>query len=799
MTSTSDRFTLRFVKLFPLACVFLTLAATRGADPRVSNRPPAPDEVGYRPADGATNPLNPPSFIWLHEPAAVTYDFECSPDPDFKSAVARSNIPWNTWTPGEPLDPGKFHWRYRFRNGAGATSAWSVVRTVTVPASAAVFPMPDRSRQKERVPQGHPRLFLRPEDVSGLRELAAGREKAKFEALRAEAERLIRNGPTPEPEHLGSARDKNNPEMVKYWWPNRTQTEKACMEAETLAFVYLMSGERKYGEAARRWVLHLASWNPDGPTNFKLNCEAGKPMLFRPARAYDWAWDMFSEEDRAKIRAITSRRIKDAWESGEIARGTGHLNRPFNSHGNRVWHKVGEAGIAFLGEIPEAATWLDYAVNKFYSCYPVWADDDGGWHEGVSYWSGYMTKAVWWLQVAESALGIDGLKKPFFARVGDYPLYIAPPGSPNSGFGDLSHNPPGTGTASFMEYHIRMRGAQPDGRQAGYWRWWMDQWKTRPTGGILGFLYAAKLPPAPAPTPPNDLPLSKVFHGIGVASLHTSLLDSKDDVHFLMKSSPFGSQSHGHNPHNSFQLNAYGDALLTPCVYRDLHGSKFHYGWAHSSVAQNAVLVNGQGQIKHSAAPHGRIAESEFSPGLDYICGDATAAYGPLLKRYERRVAFLKGPQPIIVIYDDLVAASPATFQFMLHGLAEFDVDAQAGALKLSRPKAGLVVRYLSPAPLEFRQWDGYNPPPSRPFPNQWHVEASSAGKRSELGMLTLLVPHRAGAGPELGEIKRLESGTAIGLDAVVDGQPRRVLFRKHGAAAGGMNGEEFPGPVFAR
>ena len=35
------------------------------------------------------------------------------------------------------------------------------------------------------------------------------------------------------------------------------------------------------------------------------------------------------------------------------------------------------------------------AVNKFYAAYPVWSDDDGGWHEGVSYWAGYMSKAVW--------------------------------------------------------------------------------------------------------------------------------------------------------------------------------------------------------------------------------------------------------------------------------------------------------------------------------------------------------------------------------------------------------------------
>ena len=503
--------------------------------------------------------------------------------------------------------------------------------------------------------------------------------------------------------HRGSARDKEDLEAIKYWWPNREQTERACKEAETLAFVYLLSQDRKYGEAARRWVLHLASWDPDGPTNFRLNCEAGKPMLYRPARAYDWAHDTFTPADREKIRASTLRRVSDAWESGEIARGTGHLNSPYGSHANRIWHKVGEAGIAFLGEIPEAETWLDYAVNKFYGCYPVWADDDGGWHEGVSYWSGYMGKAVWWLQVAHSALGIDGLQKPFFAQVGDYPLYIAPPGSPNSGFGDLAYRPPSSGVGGFMEYHIRVKGSQPDGRHAAYWRWWTERWGMQGQGGILGFLYAASLPPLPAAKPPEDLPPSKVFRGIGVASLHTTLLDSRDDVHFLFKSSPFGTQSHGHNPHNTFQLNAYGDALLTTCVYRDLHGSKFHYQWAHSTVAHNGVLVDGQGQTKHTPAPHGRIVDSRFTPEWDYVVGDATLAYGDRLTRYQRHVVFVKGSAtdsrtgPYVVLYDDLEAKSPATFQFLLHGLRAFEVDEAKQQLSVQQPHAGVDVQYLVP------------------------------------------------------------------------------------------------------
>ncbi|MBI3464292.1 MAG: DUF4962 domain-containing protein [Planctomycetes bacterium] len=757
---------------------FLAFTAS-AAELSVSNRLPNPNEIGYRPADRATVTLNPPSFIWLHEPQAASYTIQWATQQDFGNADTVSGFVWNTYTHNAPMAPGTYFWRYRFVTADGRQSNWSTVRRVTVPANAEAFPLPTRAQQRQRVPAGHPRLFLRPEDLPRLREQAAGKLAGAFAKLQAEADRIIEAGPTPEPVHMGSARNKEDAEAVKYWWPNREQTERACKEAETLAFVYLITQDKKYGEAARRWVLHLASWNPDGPTNFRLNCEAAKPMLFRPPRAYDWAHDMFTPAEREQIHAITRRRVQDAWESGEVGHGTGHLNSPYNSHGNRVWHKIGEAGIAFLGEIPEAETWLDYAMNKFFACYPVWADDDGGWHEGVSYWSGYMSKAVWWLQVMHAALGIDGLKKPFFAKVGDYPLYIAPPGSPNAGFGDLAYRPPSTGVGGFMEYFIRMKGTQPDGSRAAYWQWWTEQWGMTGSDGILGFLYAANLPPVPQAKPPADLPQSKVFHGIGVASLHTTLQDSQDDVHFLFKSSPFGTQSHGHNPHNTFQLNAYGECLLTTCVYRDLHGSKFHYEWAHSTVAHNGVLVDGEGQIKHTSAPHGRIAEVQFTPQWDYVVGDATDAYGGRLTRFHRHVVFVKpGPasamDPFIVLCDDLEAKEPSTFQFMLHALRAFEIDESKSRLSTEQPRAGVEVQYLSPTALRFRQWDGFTPPPIREFPNQWHVEASTGDKHSQLALLTVIVPFRGGQRPEW-SAERIDADATVGV-RVVRGSERTIV-----------------------
>lgn len=781
-------------RILPALLVLVRTLGWGAAQPAVTDRPARPDEIGYRPAEGELVRLNPPALTWLVDPEAHTWTVQWSTDPAFRTARTATNLPFNVYVDSRPWPPGRYFWRYQFITRDGRTSTWSRVRSFVVPPDAVEFPMPTRAEQRARLPREHPRLFLRPEDLPRLRALATGPEKAAFDALRARADRYIQTGPTPEPTHLGSANDKTDRERIQYWWPNREQALRACQEAETIAFVYLITQEPRYGEAARRWILHLASWDPDGPTNFRLNCEAGKVMLHRPARAYDWAWDTLTEADRERVRRVMARRARDAWESGEVGRGTGHLQRPFNSHGNRTWHKLAETAIAFYDEIPEAEHWLDYALHKFYAAYPVWSDDDGGWHEGLSYWGDYMAKAVWWCQLAETALGIEWWHKPFFARVADYALYTAPPGSPNMGFGDLSHGTPSRTWGGFMDYFLRRLGNRPDVPHAPYWRWWAEQWKLDPTEGVLEFLYRARLPDPPPALPPTNLPPSRVFRGIGVASLHHTLINSTDDVHLLFKSSPFGSQSHGHNPQNSFQLNAYGEALLTTCVYRDLHGSEFHTRWAWSTRAHNAVLVNGEGQIPHSAMATGRIAAAQLTPAWDYIEGDAVGAYAGRLIRARRKILFYK--PDLVVVCDDLAAPRPATYQFLLHALSPFTVDEPGARLELNRPRAALTVRYLAPVELRFRQWDGYDPPPDRPFPNQWHVEASTVQPLPRLLLLTILEPRRSGAPEPWPVVERLESSTAVGVPLRNGSHTLRIAFRLGDDGRAQWAGLEFDQPV---
>jgi hypothetical protein len=199
----------------------------------------------------------------------------------------------------------------------------------------------------------------------------------------------------------------------------------------------------------------------------------------------------------------------------------------------------------------------------------------------------------------------------------------------------------------------------------------------------------------------------------------------------------------------------------------------------------------------HKAGAPGRIVEDQLTREVDYVMGDGTAAYEGRLRRYRRHVAFVK--PDVIVLYDDLLAQEAATFQFMLHALREFRVDEGNATLRVEQPKASVTVRYLSPTHLRFRQWDGYEPKPTRELPNQWHVEAGTQERLKELGVVTVIVPERAGRDVEW-TAAWVESETAVGTRIRRGGKEMLVGFRKAGAAGEAwLAGVRFEGSVVVR
>ncbi|MFW6155681.1 MAG: DUF4962 domain-containing protein, partial [Armatimonadota bacterium] len=148
---------------------------------RFDDRSGRASEWGFRPAGGEDVAVNPPSFVWRPQHAAVAYELQVAGDEAFEQIVYDTRIDeYSAHRPPEALPPGDYHWRVRFVDDHQRASSWSSARRFTVPEGAVVFPMPSREELMARVPDGHPRLFLRPEELEWLRELAQGPMRDRY-------------------------------------------------------------------------------------------------------------------------------------------------------------------------------------------------------------------------------------------------------------------------------------------------------------------------------------------------------------------------------------------------------------------------------------------------------------------------------------------------------------------------------------------------------------------------------------------------------------------------------------------
>ncbi|MBI4559323.1 MAG: DUF4962 domain-containing protein [Candidatus Hydrogenedentes bacterium] len=677
---------------------------------------------GYRPADGSTAVLNPPSFTWRPTKGASTYWLQIARDEFFRNVVYSNNeIRWSAHCPPEPLPAGTYYWCYAARAKTGRWTHWSAVRSVTIPEAAVHFPQPTSAQLTSRLSKEHPRLFFQSEDVPRLQELARGRLADRWQQLKTEADRALAQPPdTSEPPKYPPNIDHKGEEWRNIWWGNRARMVAVGEAAATLAFAYRITGEDKYAHGARDLLLALTKWDPDRATSYVYNDEAAMPALYLVARAYTWAFPGFTSQDRAAINDMMRVRGRQAFD--HLQRGP-HLWRPYDSHHNRAWHFLGELAIAFYGEFTEAKRWLDYAMTIQFTAYPAWGDADGGWHEGSAYWLSYLDRFTWWAEVLRSSFDIDVYRHPFFQRAGYFGMYLLPPGTGCGGFGDQAADMTSKRIANFM-------AVLAAGAGNGHWKWYGDAAGGDVGEGYLGFLRAAHSLDLSAQAP-TDLPPSLCFRGVGLAVMNTDLMDGTKNIQVQFKSDPTGKQSHGYNANNAFLLNLRGKRALYLTGRRDIHGSEHHRNWMWDTKSDNAILVNYLGQKKHSFSATGRITAFDTTPRIDVVEGEAAGSYEGRLKRCTRRIIFLK--PHALVIHDILEAHEPASFQWLLHAPGKFDIHAE-NTVSWKGDAGQVSIQFLEPSGLRIGQTDQFDPPPAAWTGwklGEWHLMADAQDKVS--------------------------------------------------------------------
>ncbi|HHV56083.1 MAG TPA: DUF4962 domain-containing protein [Firmicutes bacterium] len=725
------------------------------ADSLLVEPEPGPYDFGYRPPDGAIVLTNPPSFVWPPVPGATGYVLEIADRPSFSPETTRriEDIDLPLYTPHFTLrgQSGSWYWRYRVVDSEGHISAPSPTRSFRIAPDAVEFPLPPPAELHARVPRCHPRLFVRPELLATLRDYEQN------EALRQACELFVKpvveavhqQGPAqlpPEPGNPYAGGTFN----VEVWRHGMVLCREKMERLQQLAFAALISRDRAVIAEARRWLLHFAGWDPHGPTGAASNDECSMPLLFGISRAYTWLYAYLSPAEREAIRAVMRQRGGEAYR---LLRSLPYEANPYVSHLGRTLGFLGEAAIAFFGEIPEAEEWFDYLCRIFFAIYPAWGGDEGGWAEGAAYWKHYIFFVSEFVDALAIATGINLVRKPFFQNTGYYKIYTHSPGTGNP-FGDGLGEGLTERDGQVMEWLARRTGNP-------HFSWYARHCPgnhLRP--GVFGYL-ALTEPPAPQPQPPTDLPPSRLFADIGWVAMHSRLAEPDDDIRLVFKSSPYGSYSHSHADQNAFVLDAFGAPLAISAGYYDWYMSPHHKNFTQESKSKNTILVDGKGQVPRSLAAKGKITRFLTTRNYDYAVGDAAPAYDGLLNRFERHILFLR--PHLFVVLDVLEAPQAAEFEWLLHTPVEPYLDEVERKIYLQHPPAKFEVRFLLPVKVKMSQTTEMSPPPDIPgLPKQWHISvkpnlaaapgpATPEGKLESMRFLALLIPARMRAGRKEG------------------------------------------------
>jgi len=178
---------------------------------------------------------------------------------------------------------------------------------------------------------------------------------------------------------------------------------------EHLAFAYALSGDARYGDAARQWVLaSCRAWQRearDRPDSGKAY--AVSRLLKGVAVGYDAAFDRFSEAEREEIRdslARIGRKYFAEWFSTPAISGPGYHTH----HAVVEWGSFGVTALALLGEVPEAREWLDAATRKFEEhLLPTGLAPDGAQTEGATFWASTLHYRLFFMDALRRVTGRD--------------------------------------------------------------------------------------------------------------------------------------------------------------------------------------------------------------------------------------------------------------------------------------------------------------------------------------------------------------------------------------------------------
>ena len=556
-----------------------------------------------------------------------------------------------------------------------------------------------RTRKSALQPQlmgVHPRVYVTDKELAQLRERARTTHRELWQQAIKRVRALAADPPPP-------------PATGR-----RQQNDVAIAIAEA-AFVYKIEGDRKYLEAAKKYMDAAVSYDVWGyPTN-KPNVDlAAGHLLYGLGWGYDLLYHDLTETERARYReklTKQARLLADYFKpkSGKtFAYSQNHTFIPIAG--------LGVAAYALYDEAPEAPEWASLA-RAIYDRVLETYSQDGYYYEGFEYWIFSTPWLVHYLDAHAHATGEDLYDRPGFRLMHEYVAHsMLPSGNYVFDFGDIfegnltragqGEEYPRTHPQGHFHtnYNLLYRVAQrfQNGEAQGVAEWLKKFGQANAEDFWSLVWYDPNLKPVPIERQSNwhYFPDHDVFYWRSdwspAATAFAFKCGPPEGHHTEAQLQQFPdwrlSSGHAHPDANSFIIFARGQYLTGDSGYAGVPMTEHH----------NTLLVDGKGQGKEGSGHDAfagvpyellnriRISEVKVERGQVIVRGDATAAYQPELglRKFVRELVFK--PASGFTINDEVETLKPTAITLLWH--ADDRIEAQgenrfvitAGAAKLA-------------------------------------------------------------------------------------------------------------------
>ena len=480
------------------------------------------------------------------------------------------------------------------------------------------------------------------------------------------------------------AQVKNDTMMARCWRDIKrtadanTKTNDVA-KLDYLSLAYLMSGEKKYSDAAKNILLNAVKAQAWSTTEMLARKPAWNADLnvahrcFATAVAYDAIYKTLSDEERDTIaRGLYRLGAKPAMHDWIMEPTRIHS---LNSMGHNWWSSCvcmgGLLAMSLQNEIPEAAEaaetvnellpeWFDFEGDVLQHKAKTF-DEDGGMYESLNYANFGIGEALLYRVAWTNAH--PGKQLPPIPQLLKLPDYFVEVCYPRTGqlydinFGD-SHNTITAESSMMLLYALGIRNdnmlwyfnqVKEGQHRDGYFR-------NRP----MGFLYTPDTSHAPAMPTAATAHLWKDF---GWATMRNAW--NKDATMLAVKSGY--TWNHSHADANSFILFHKGVEIIKDagnCSYPKPEYRKYFF----QSDAHNVVLMDGEGQPTtqqyHGAPLRGYLYYLMDGGNTKYVLADGT---GPMADKLSRNFRHFLWMDKLILVIDDIKSHKMGKFEWLWH------------------------------------------------------------------------------------------------------------------------------------